>query len=187
MKTAQELRFGNIILINKEPLVVQRTEYNKSGRNSAVVKLKFKNLFTNSASEFVFKADEKFEVINLEYKKCIYSYLSGSIYVFMDEEYNQHEILSNNIDSNTLNYLQEGMHVDLVLYNEFPISIQLPNTVIREIIYTEPAIRGDTSNKVLKSAKISENLEINVPLFCEIGDKIEVDTRTNEYKNRISD
>ncbi|MGH8817621.1 MAG: elongation factor P, partial [Achromobacter pestifer] len=74
MKTAQELRVGNVIMVGKDPLVVQKAEYNKSGRNAAVVKLKFKNLLTASASESVYKADEKFEVVQLDRKECTYSY-----------------------------------------------------------------------------------------------------------------
>src|SRR3546814_19860883 len=74
MKTAQELRVGNVIMVGSEPLVVQKAEYNKSGRNSAVVKLKFKNLLTGSGSESVYKADEKFELVVLENKECTYSY-----------------------------------------------------------------------------------------------------------------
>lgn len=92
MKTAQELRVGNVAMVNGDPLVVQKTEYNKSGRNSAVVKLKFKNLLTGSNSEAVHKADEKFEVVQLEKRECTYSYFADPMYVFMDEEYNQYEI-----------------------------------------------------------------------------------------------
>ncbi|MGF1985893.1 elongation factor P, partial [Staphylococcus aureus] len=62
---------------------------------------------------------------------------------------------------------------------------ELPNSVVREIIYTEPGVKGDTSGKVLKPAKINTGYEVAVPLFCDIGDKIEIDTRTGEYKNRV--
>ena len=92
MKTAHELRVGNVIMVNGEPLVVQRAEYNKSGRSSAVVKLKFKNLLSGSGSESVYKADEKFEVVVLDRKECTYSYFADPMYAFMDEEYNQYEV-----------------------------------------------------------------------------------------------
>jgi elongation factor P len=64
--------------------------------------------------------------------------------------------------------------------------VELPNSVVREITYTEPAVRGDTSGKVLKPAKISTGFEIQVPLFCATGDKIEIDTRTAEYRKRVA-
>jgi len=183
MKTAQELRVGNVIMVGNEPLVIQRTEYNKSGRNAAVCKLKFKNLLSGSASEAVYKADEKFEVVLLDRKECTYSYFADPMYVFMDEEYNQYEVEADNM-GDALNYLEEGMAVEVVFYEGRAISVELPNTVVRVIDYTEPAVKGDTSGKVLKPAKLSTGYEVAVPLFCNIGDKIEIDTRTGEYRSR---
>ncbi|WP_353148936.1 elongation factor P [Pollutimonas bauzanensis] len=184
MKTAQELRVGNVVKVGNDALVVQKTEYNKSGRNSAVVKLKFKNLLTGSGSESVSKADEKFEVVQLEHKECTYSYYADPMYVFMDEEYNQHEVEAESM-GDTLNYLEEGMKVEVVFYDGRAISVELPTIVVREIVYTEPAVKGDTSGKVLKPAKTSTDMTVNVPLFCNIGDKIEIDTRTGEYRSRV--
>lgn len=184
MKTAQELRVGNVIMIGTEPLVVQKAEYNKSGRNSAVVKLKFKNLLTDSPSESVYKADDKFEVVILEKKDVTYSYFADPMYVFMDGEYNQYEVEAENL-GDALNYLEDGMECEAVFYNGKAISVDLPNSVVREITYTEPAVKGDTSGKVMKPAKISTGFELPVPLFCDTGDKIEIDTRTGEYRNRV--
>ena len=184
MKTAQELRVGNVVMVGTEPLVVQRAEYNKSGRNSAVVKLKFKNLLTGSGSEQVSKADEKFEVVMLEKKECTYSYFADPMYVFMDEEYNQYEVEAESM-TDALNYLEEGMTVEVVFYEGRAISVELPTIIVREITYTEPAVKGDTSGKVLKPATISTGYNLAVPLFCNIGDKIEIDTRTNEYRSRV--
>jgi elongation factor P len=73
-----------------------------------------------------------------------------------------------------------------VFYDERAISVELPTTVVREISYTEPAVRGDSSGKVLKTATIGGGLTVQVPLFCSTGDKIEIDTRTSEYKRRVS-
>ncbi|WP_028358262.1 elongation factor P [Brackiella oedipodis] len=184
MKTAQELRVGNVVQLNGEPLVVQKTEFNKSGRNAAVVKIKFKNLLSGTNSETVQKADEKFDVVVLDKKECTYSYFADPMYVFMDEEYNQYEIEKESM-GDTLNYLEEGMTVEAVFYEGRAISVELPTIIVREITYTEPAVKGDTSGKVLKPAKIATGYEIQVPLFCNIGDKIEIDTRTNEYRSRV--
>ncbi|HEX7385785.1 MAG TPA: elongation factor P [Castellaniella sp.] len=184
MKIAQELRVGNVVMVGNAPLVVQKAEYNKSGRNAAVVKLKFKNLLTGSPSEAVYKADEKFDQVTLETKECSYSYFADPMYVFMDEEYNQHEVEADSM-GDALNYLEEGMTVEVVFYDGRAISVELPTIIVREIIYTEPAVKGDTSGKVLKPAKINTGYDIQVPLFCNIGDKIEIDTRTNEYRSRV--
>ncbi|GAB1414531.1 MAG: elongation factor P [Burkholderiales bacterium] len=184
MKLAQELRVGNVIMIGKDPMVVQKAEYNKSGRNAAVVKMKFKNLLTDAPSENIFKADEKFEIVTLERKEVAYSYFADPMYVFMDAEYNQYEVEKENL-GDALNYLEDGMACEVVFYNGKAISVELPTSVVREITYTEPAVRGDTSGKVLKPARIATGYEVSVPLFCETGDKIEIDTRTGEYRNRV--
>jgi len=184
MKTAQELRVGNVVMVGNDPLVVQKAEYNKSGRNAAVVKLKFKNLLSGSGSESVYKADEKFDIVVLEHKECTYSYFADPMYVFMDEEYNQYEVEADSM-GDALDYLEEGMAVEVVFYDGRAISVELPTIIVREITYTEPAVKGDTSGKVLKPAKINTGFELAVPLFCNIGDKIEIDTRTNEYRSRV--
>jgi len=184
MKTAQELRVGNVFMVGNDPMVVLKAEYSKSGRNSSVVKMKFKNLLTESPSESVFKADDKFDVVVLDKKEVTYSYFADPMYVFMDTEYNQYEVEAETMED-ALNFLQDGMECEVVFYNGKPISVELPNSVVREITYTEPAVKGDTSGKVMKPAKIATGFELPVPLFCEIGDKIEIDTRTLEYKNRV--
>ncbi|MBB5019823.1 elongation factor P [Chitinivorax tropicus] len=186
MKTAQELRSGNVVMIGNDPMVVQKAEYNKSGRNAAVVKMKLKNLLTGSASESVYKADEKFEVVVLDKRECTYSYFADPMYVFMDTEFNQYEVEAENM-SDVMNYLCDGMEdiCDVTFYNGKAISVELPTTIVREVEYTEPAVRGDTSGKVLKPARLKgTNYEIQVAAFVEIGDRIEIDTRTNEFKKR---
>jgi elongation factor P len=184
MKTAQELRSGNVIMVGQDPLVVQKTEYNKSGRNAAVVKMKLKNLLTGAASESVYKADDKFELVMLERKEVSYSYYADPMYVFMDSEYHQFEIETENM-TDALKYLEDGLPCEVVFYNGKAISVELPNSVVREVTYTEPAVKGDTSGKVMKPARIGTGFELMVPAFVEIGDKIEIDTRTDEYKNRV--
>ena len=184
MKTAQELRAGNVFMVGSDPLVVIKAEYNKSGRNAAVVKMKARNLLNGSVSETVYRADDKFEVVVLDRKEVTYSYFADPAYVFMDAEYNQFEVDGENMVE-ALNYLEDGMPCEVVFYDGRAISVELPNTVVREVIYTEPAVKGDTSGKVMKPAKISTGFELPVPAFVEIGDKIEIDTRTAEYKARV--
>ncbi len=186
MKTAQELRPGNVFMLGSEAMVVQKSEYNKSGRNAAVVKMKLKNLLTGTATEAVYKADEKFDVVVLDRKECTYSYFADPMYVFMDTEYNQYEIEAENI-GDAINYIVDGMEdvCEVTFYDGRAISVELPTIIIREVEYTEPAVRGDTSGKVMKPARLKgTNYEVSVPAFVETDDKIEIDTRTNEFRKR---
>ena len=186
MKIAQELRAGNVVMIGKDPMVVQKAEFSKSGRNASVVKMKLKNLLNGSGMESVYRADDKFETVNLDRKECTYSYFAAPLYVFMDSEYNQYEVEGDNL-GDALNYLDDGMPVEVVFYDGKAISVEMPTTVVREVEYTEPAVRGDTSGKVMKPARIKPTgFELPVAAFVEIGDMIEIDTRTNEFKRRAN-
>jgi elongation factor P len=185
MKIAQELRAGNVIMVGKDPLVVQKAEFSKSGRNASVVKMKLKNLLTGAASETVYKADEKFDTVTLERKDCTYSYFADPMYVFMDADYNQYEVEADNM-SEALPYLEDGMPLEVVFYDGKAISVNMPSSVVREVEYTEPAVKGDTSGKVMKPARIKPTGHtISVPAFVEIGDKVEIDCATGEYRNRV--
>ncbi|MDA0669988.1 MAG: elongation factor P [Proteobacteria bacterium] len=186
MKTAQEVKIGNVIMVEGNPMVALKCEYNKSGRNSAVVKMKLKNLLNESSTEAVFNASDKFDIVVLEKKEVTYSYFTDPAYVFMDEEFNQYEVDQDSMED-ALKFLEDGMSCDVVFYEGKAISVELPNSVTREITYTEPAVKGDTSSgKVMKTAKLNTGFELMVPLFCDTGDFIEIDTRTLEYKNRIN-
>lgn len=184
MKLAQEIRAGNVIMQGKDPMVVLRTEYSRGGRGAATVRMKMKNLLNGGGAEVVFKADDKLDQVILDKKECTYSYFADPMYAFMDHEYNQFEVESENM-GDAINYLEDNMPVEVVFYDGKAISVELPTTVVREIV-TEPAVKGDTSGKVMKPSKlVGTGFEIAVPMFVENGDKIEIDTRTHEYKKRV--
>ncbi len=184
MKIAQEVRAGNVIMVGKDPMVVQKAEFSKSGRNASVVKMKLKNLLSGTGTETIYRADEKFETVQLDKKEVTYSYFGDPMYVFMDGEFNQFEVEKESM-GDALNFLEDGLSCEITFYDGRAISVELPNTVVREIAYTEPAVKGDTSGKVTKPAKLATGYEVAVPLFVSTGDRIEVDTRTGEYKRRV--
>jgi elongation factor P len=184
MKLAQEIRAGNVIMQGKDPMVVLKTEYSRGGRNAATVRIKMKNLLNGGGAEMVFKADDKMDPIVLEKKDCTYTYFADPMYVFMDAEYNQFEVEAENM-GDAIQYLEDNMSVEVVFYDGKAISVELPTTVQR-VIHTEPAVKGDTSGKVMKPARLAgTGFEIAVPLFVGDGDKVEIDTRTHEYKKRV--
>jgi elongation factor P len=169
MKTAQELRAGNVFMVGKEPMVVVKAVYSKGGRGASTVKMKMRNLLTGANTETVYRADDKFEDLVLERKEVTYSYYADPSYVWMDADYNQYEVGEDAMEE-AKKYLQEEMPGELTFYNGQPIS----------------AVKGDTSGKVMKPAKLKDTgYELQVPAFINVGDKIEIDTRTGEYSNRV--
>jgi len=171
-------------MVGNDAMVVLKAEYSKSGRNASVVKMKMKNLLTGAPSETVYRADDKFDTVQLDRKEVTYSYFADPMYVFMDAEYNQYEIEADFLED-ALKYLEDGMPCEVVFYDGKAISVELPTSLVREVIYTEPAVKGDTSGKVMKPARLATGFELPVPAFVEIGDKIEIDTRTDEYRARV--
>ncbi|MCP5209402.1 MAG: elongation factor P [Hahellaceae bacterium] len=185
MKTAQEMKPNSVALIDGQPWLVLKAEYTKSGRNTAIMKMKLRNLLTGSTTETVYKFDDKLEQVTLDKVDVTYSYYSEPNYVFVDEEYNQYELNKDDIES-VLPFIVDGMTdtCEAVFFEGKVISVDLPTTIVRQIDYTEGSARGDTSGKVMKPAKLSNGTEVKVADFCEIGDWIEIDTRTGEYKSR---
>jgi len=128
-------------------------------------------------------------VVVLDKKPVTYSYFADPLFVFMDEEYNQYEIEEENMGE-AVNYLKDGMECEAVFYDGKAISVELPTTIARQIIYSEPAVKGNTSGNVLKEAKLENaiegrNFSIQVPLFVSQDDVVEIDTRTHEFKKVV--
>ena len=170
MKQAQEVRAGNVIMVGKDPMVVQKAEFSKSGRNASVVKMKLKNLLSGSPTETIYRADEKFDTIQLEKKDVTYSY-------FADPCTCSWTASSTSSTSRRTTWAtrsttsRKGSQCELTFYEGRAISVELPNSVDREVAYTEPAVKGDTSGKVMKPAKLANGFEVQVPLFVTTGDK----------------
>jgi len=189
MKPAKEIRVGNIIMVDSKPMIVLRSDINGSSRTGFTYKWKMKNLLTNSPQENVFRGDDKFDVVVLDKKPVTYSYFADPLFVFMDSDYNQFEIEEENL-GDALHYLKDGMECEAVFYDGKAISVELPTTITRQVVYSEPAVKGNTSGNVLKEATIENAVEshrhsVQVPLFVSTDDLIEIDTRTNEYKRVI--
>lgn len=188
VKIAGDLKVGNVIIVDNAPVVAVKVQYNKSGRNAAVIKVRAKNLKTNRVSELIYKADEKLEGVTLEKKDCTYSYFAPPSHVFVDTDFNQYEV-----DAELIADLEKFLTPDMTdvcevkLYEGSPISVTLPKTITREVEYTEPVARGDTSGKITKSAILKHTKhEMQVSAFVEIGDSIEIDSETGEFKRRCS-
>jgi elongation factor P len=184
--TAGELNPGNVVMVDKNPLVVMKKSITRSGRNAAICKLRLRNLMTGGNSETVVKAEEKLEIVVLEKKDCTYSYFAAPNHVFVDTDFNQYEI-----DRETIADLEKYLIADMpdvcevTFYEGRPISVVLPKNIVREVEYTEPAARGDTSGKILKPATLKGTKHvIQVSAFVEIGDLIEIDTTTDEFRGR---
>jgi elongation factor P len=150
-----------------------------------LVRLKMRNLLTRAVFDKTFKAGERFKEPDLELVEASYLYSDGEGSHFMDQESYETLTLSEEMLGNALDFLVEGAIIQVHKFNGNPIGLQLPSQVELEIAYTEPAVRGDSSSgSVTKLAKLQTGLEIKVPLFIQIGEKVKVYTETGEFAGR---
>jgi elongation factor P len=149
-----------------------------------LVRLKMRNLLTRAVFDKTFKAGEKFKEPDLEEVETSYLYSDGEGSHFMDQESFETLTLSEDQLGNALEFLVEGAIIHLHKYNGNPIGLELPEKVELEVEYTEPGARGDTSGNVTKLARLTTGLEIKVPLYIQVGEKVKVYTETGEFAGR---
>jgi len=186
MLAASELKVGVCFMNGNDPMIVQRLLGNKSGRGSMVFRMRIKNIVTGQTMDAGFDSSEKFQEVDLDIHKVKLSYIDGDNYVFMDDEtYEQFEINKEDLGDN-VNYIALGdeFTVELTFYDGKPVGVKTPIQVVREITYCEPGIKGDTSGKATKSATLDTGFVVQVPLFCDIGTKIMLDTRDGSFTER---
>ena len=150
-----------------------------------LVRLKMRNLLTNSVFEKTFKAGEKFREPDLELVPATYLYGDGDGYHFLDQQSYETLTLSEEMVGSALDFLIEGLLIQLHKYNGNPIGLQLPIFVEMNVTQTEPGVRGDSSSgSVTKTATLETGLEVRVPLFIKEGEKVKVSTETREFAGR---
>ena len=185
MISSTDFRTGLTIEIDGGVWQVVEFQHVKPGKGAAFVRTKIKNVETGAVVERTFNPNEKMPAARLDTRKMQYLYEADGMYTFMDTENYEQTELSKDQLGDALNYLEDGMSCEVEFYDGKAIAVELPTTVVREITWTEPGVKGDTSGKVLKPAKIATGFEVAVPLFVNQGDKIEIDTRTGEYRKRV--
>ncbi len=186
MIAASQLRTGTVFMNGNDPMIVQRMLGNKTGRGAMVYRLRIKNIVTGQTMDVGFDSDQKFQEVDLEFHKVKLSYVDGESYVFMDEEsYEQFELSKEDIGDN-INYLtpEDDFTLEITFFEGKPVGLTLPILVERTITYCEPGLKGDTSGKAFKQATLDTGYEVSVPLFCEIGTKIMLDTRDGSFSER---
>jgi elongation factor P len=184
MISVNDFRTGLTIEVDGQLYTVVEFMHVKPGKGAAFVRTKLKNLRTGFTVEKTFNAGEKVQPARIETKEMQFLYKSDQDYVFMDTStYDQLTLPEEKIGDGT-KYLKENMIVMVQMYNNESLGVSLPNTVELEVVETEPGFKGDTATGGNKPAKLETGVVINVPLFIEVGDILQVDTRSGEYLRR---
>ena len=184
MINVNDIKNGITFVLDGEIYQVLEFSHVKPGKGAAFVKMKIRNLRSGSTTEKSFNSGTKLEKAMIEKRAMQFLYSSGDNYNFMNmETYEQIELTKQQLGDDT-NYLKEGLNVDLSFYEGELLGILLPDKVELEVIHTEPAVKGNTTNNATKDATLETGLVVRVPLFVEQGEKIIVSTSTGKYDSR---
>lgn len=181
--------FRNGMVIDKQNQLLQIMEFQhiKPGKGPAFVRVKFKNLRSGAIFEEKLRPEEKLEEVRVENRKMNYLYAEGDDLVLMDNESYDQIHLPRAVLGKQAELLVENEELTVAMNGEEAISADLPLAVVREVTFSEPGVKGDTSGAATKPATVEGGATVNVPLFVNVGDKIKIDTRTFGYIERAKD
>ncbi len=180
-----DLKTGVAIDLDGAPYVVLTYQHSKMGRGGAVMRTKLRNLKTGAVVDITFKGSDKFDEAPLERHTCSFLYKEGESFVFMDSTNFEQYTLKPEVIAEKSRFLKEGADLQILFYNDEPVSIDLPIKMEFEIVHTEPGVKGDTAQGGSKPATIKTGANITVPLFVKIGDMIRVNTVEGTYVERV--
>jgi len=185
MYTASDLRKGLRIKIDNEPYVVTEFTFVKPGKGQALYRSKLKNMFTGSQFERTFRSVDTFEPADLQEKRMQFLYKEEGKYCFMDNESYEQIFLSGEQIGEAVNFLIDNLEVEILLFEDRPLEVSLPNFVDLVVTQADPWAKGDSVSGNTKPVVLQTGYQIQVPPFVEQGEKIRVDTRTGEYLTRV--
>jgi len=181
---AKDIRKGKVIDYKGAPHVVMEFQHRTPGNLRAFVQARLRNIMTGNQCEERFSSTEDIPEADVYTFNTTFLYSDDNGYHFMNSEtYDQIE-LSKEIIGDNAYYLQENMTVQMSTYNDVPINVEIPKTVILTIVETQPELKGATANNSPKPAITDTGLSINVPGFMKVGDRVVVDTETGSYLSR---
>jgi len=181
---ASDFRKGITFEINGEPHVVLDFQHVKPGKGAAFVRTKYKNILTGATREEALNPDDKFPKALIETKQMQYLYNDGELYYFMDQENFEQIPLGYEQVQEAILYLRENDEATIKFFKDIAFLVEAPNFVSLKVIETEPGVKGDTATNVTKAATVETGAVIQVPIFIEEGELIQIDTRSGEYLGR---
>src|SRR5919206_321163 len=176
---------GAMMELDGQIVQVLSYEHQKIGRGSAQVRMKVKNIRTGAIFDTTAQAGAKWPRIRLDNRIVQYLYSEGDVHYFMDKDTYEQFPLSPAQLGEAINYLKDGMELEVLMYENEPVGVEMPLNVVLEVTQTDPGFKGDTATGGSKPARLETGMTVNVPLFVNTGDVVRVDTRTGTYQTRV--
>jgi len=184
MISTAQIKKGIYVLFHEEPHMVVDISFVSPGKGSAFYKIKLKSLFTGRVVEYTYKSGEKVEEVLVETHEAEYSYFDGTNYVFIEPRtFEQYSVLADIVGDDKV-YLKEGLLYRIKFYDDKPVGITLPKSIICTVVESENSIKGDTATSAMKNALLDTGAKVLVPLFIKVGEEISISTETGAYLSR---
>lgn len=181
-----DIRKGLKLMVDGQPYTVVDFQFVKPGKGQAFTRVKIRNMATGAVLERTWRSGEKLEAADIEERTLQYIYPEGTDFVFMDGQTGEQITVPGDKIGDQARWLSDGMNVAVTVFNGQPIGIELPNSVVLQIVSSEPGIKGDTASGASKPATLSTGAAITVPLFVNEGEWVKVDTRDGSYLERVN-
>ena len=182
---ASEIRVGMLIEHKNDLWEVIKTQHVKPGKGGAFAQVEMKSLNKNTKLNERFRSSEYLEKASVDEVKYNYSYNDDSKYYFIDPKTFEQIEIHKNLVGEKGRMLTENLEVIISIFDEKPISVQLPNQITCKVETTDAALKGQTVSSSYKPAILSNGIKIQVPPFIENGDDIIIDTRNIEYVKKV--
>lgn len=187
MYNASDLRKGLKIQIDNEPYVIIEFQFSKPGKGQALYRCKLRNMINGAIIDRTYRSVDTFEPADLQERRMQYLYNQEDEFHFMDVENYEQSMLTSEQVGDAKNYLIDNLDVDVLLFQDKPIGITLPNFVDLTVTRADPWVKGDSVSGDSKPVTLETGYVLRVPPFIEEGTKITVDTRTGEYVTRVKE
>ena len=180
---SNELRSGIVFNHEGHTYIVLKYEHGRHGKHGSTNTVKVKDIDTGAVLEKSFRGNDSVDEANISRRTVQYLYSDVNKSYFLDSE--SFEQIELKRDEAVISYIKEGEKVIILFKDETPLSAELPNTVILSVTYTEPGFKGNTATNTLKPATVETGLEVRVPIFINIDDKVKINTETGDYLSRV--
>jgi elongation factor P len=186
MYDTSDIRKGLKVLMDGNPYTIVEFQFVKPGKGAAFTRTRFKNLLSGAVIERNIRSGEKLEPANVDERQMQFLFREGEDFVFMDQSTYEQTHVSTDVIGDDARWLKDNLECAVLIFNERPVGVTLPNFVALRVTASEPGIKGDTSGGATKPATLETGTVINVPLFIKEGETLRIDTRTGEYVERVS-
>ena len=184
MATTKEVRNGMALNLGGKLVTIAEFQHVKPGKGGAFVRSKLKDVRTGAVVEKTWRAGEKVEEVRLERFSMQYLYREDEFLHVMDQETYDQMTLSVDLFGDAVRFLKENETVTVLMHGEKPVTAEIPNHVVLEVVETEPGFKGNTAQGATKPAKLETGAVVDVPLFINAGDVLKIDTRSGQYMER---